>query len=64
MSTLTQKEKILLKLQDHGEDGVSNYELFDIAFRYPARINELRRDGYNIQSVHVAGSQWRFILDE
>jgi vacuolar-type H+-ATPase subunit D/Vma8 len=55
---LTQKERILRLLQD--KRTVTNYELFDIAFRYPARILELRNDGYVIDSKQVKGSKWQF----
>lgn len=64
MSNLTQAEQILLRLQEAGEDGVSNYELNKIAFRYAARIHELRKDGHPIVRQHIKGSQWRYYLDE
>jgi hypothetical protein len=39
---------------------VTNYELNKIAFRYSARIRNLREQGYIIVSNHVGGSLWTF----
>lgn len=58
----TQAEKILQALQDAGEEGVSNYFLNSICFRYGARLFDLKQQGYDIQRKHVKGSEWRFIL--
>lgn len=60
----SQKEKIYNLLSQAGNVGVSNYDLNNICFRYGARIQELRQEGYNIESKKVVGSMWKFILKE
>ncbi len=55
----TQTGKILRLLKKHGE--LTNYELNRICFRYGARLQELRREGHIIVSVHDKDSRWRFI---
>lgn len=46
---LSQAEKIIRILKDAGNRGVPNYEFPKQAIlRYSARIDELRKDGYNI----------------
>lgn len=54
----TQTRKILKLLKM--KRVVTNYELSKIAFRYSARIMELRKDGYIIVSSHKGGSLWTF----
>lgn len=39
---------------------VTNFELNNIAFRYSARIKDLRDEGHRIVSTHITGSQWTF----
>ena len=46
MKTPTQKERILRRLQ-HGP--TTNRALNEIAFRYSARIDELRAEGHQIE---------------
>ena len=58
----TQSEKILEALKLAGPAGVSNYDLNDIAFRYSARIKDLRDRGHKIEAVKGKGSNWTFIL--
>lgn len=58
----TQRDRILRILRQAGEVGVTNVELNRICFRYGARIDELRRADYAIDSIHVDGSIWRFVL--
>ena len=41
----------------------SNVQLNRICFRYGARIFDLKRDGYNIDSERVKGGLWQFRLD-
>ena len=54
---LTQKEKILamLKLRQH-----SAVELNKIAFRYSARIEELRNQGHNIETIREKNSKGKY----
>lgn len=61
---LSQKERILQLLRT-GE-GVTNRELNDIAFRYSARISELRDEGHAIRWEQVKGTPGltRYWLDE
>jgi hypothetical protein len=44
-----QRERILSLLEERGELGVLNLELNEIAFRYGARLKELRDEGYQDQ---------------
>lgn len=57
---MSQKEKILELLEQRST--VDNYALNQVAFRYAARIAELRADGYNIKARHDKGSRWLFTL--
>lgn len=57
---LTQKQRILNTLKDHYTTGVTNITLNSICFRYAARINDLRNDGYIIESKKSKGSVWIF----
>lgn len=59
---VTQRDKILELLREKGT--VSNYDLNSIAFRYGARLQELRDNGYVITSRHIKGSKWTFTLTE
>ena len=49
---MTQKERILARLQ---RGPATNRDLNDIAFRYSARIAELRNEGHNITWRAVKG---------
>ena len=57
---MTQKEKILDLLSTH--DQVDMRDLNAIAYRYGGRIDELRRDGYNIETVKIEGSHFAYRL--
>lgn len=59
---MNQSEKILDLLEKAGDKGVTNYTLNKIAFRYGARIHELRKQGYLISSLRVSESLWKFVL--
>jgi hypothetical protein len=56
------KEKILATLREAGLRGVTNLELNEIAFRYGARIFELRKLGYEIDKEYVEPGVWRYTL--
>lgn len=58
--TASQTARILKLLQT--EHGVTNHQLNRIAFRYSARIADLRNEGWDILSIHEKGSLWRFVL--
>jgi Helix-turn-helix domain len=58
---MTQTEKILDLLR---QGSATNEQLNNIAYRYSARINDLRRKGFNIISEHIGGSKWRFTLND
>lgn len=53
---LTQTAKILRLLKAKGR--VTNFELRKIAWRYPARILDLKHEGHQIRSVHDKGARW------
>lgn len=57
----TQKEKILRLLQAN-PDGVTNYQLNEIAFRYGAIKFILCQEGYDIENVHIKDSLWIMVL--
>ncbi|WP_059387693.1 helix-turn-helix domain-containing protein [Arthrobacter sp. Hiyo1] len=59
--SLTQTAKILKLLKAKGK--VSNFELRKIAWRYPARILDLKHEGHQIRSVHDKGARWFYIYD-
>lgn len=48
-TTASQRAKILDLLQQHGQ--VTSVELNAIAYRYSARIHELREDGHSIATL-------------
>lgn len=58
---LTQTAKILALLKKKGK--VSNFELRTIAWRYPARVRDLKNEGHIIRSVHDTGARWYYIYD-
>lgn len=58
----TQSERILAKLKEAGQYGVSNRDLNNICYRFSARIHDLRRQGYNIKGTQIARGYWKFHL--
>ncbi len=56
-----QRESVLLALRAAGTGGVTNLQLNAICFRYGARIWELRREGYDIETKPEGESVFRFI---
>jgi hypothetical protein len=53
------KARILARLQ---AGPATNHELNGIAFRYGARLLELRREGHAITSEQVGGGVWVYAL--
>lgn len=58
---LTQTAKILNLLKKKGK--VSNFELRTIAWRYPARVLDLKHEGHLIRSVQENKTLWYYIYD-
>ncbi|WP_026536959.1 hypothetical protein [Arthrobacter sp. 9MFCol3.1] len=58
----TQTERIYDKLEAAGDKGVLNIDLMPIAWRYSARIADLRRDGHRIRTTHIKNAVWKFTL--
>lgn len=58
---MTQKEKILARLK---RGPATSPELNEIAFRYSARIDDLRKLGHNITSERLKQGVWLFTLIE
>lgn len=58
---LTHAAKILTLLQKKGK--VSNFELRTIAWRYPARVLDLKHEGHLIRSVQENKTLWYYIYD-
>ncbi|KSZ59696.1 hypothetical protein Z045_05885 [Rhodococcus pyridinivorans KG-16] len=62
MSTpLSHTARILKLLKARGK--VSNFELRKVAWRYPARILDLKKEGHRIRSVHDEGTRWFYIYE-
>lgn len=58
-----QRDRILALLQQAGERGVSNLLLNEVCFRYGARLWELRKEGWDIDTVKVGDDGvYRFVL--
>ena len=55
------REQILALLQERGVRGIANDELNRICFRYGARIYELRKQGYLIETVRFGEGLFRFV---
>lgn len=53
---------VLALLHERGLSGVLNTELNEIAFRYGARIFELRQMGHDIRKECVGPGVWRYWL--
>lgn len=59
-----QRDKILAWLRMRGAKGVLNIELNGLCMRFGARIFELRKAGYDIKTVKLDDSRFRFVLEE
>lgn len=58
---LSHAGKILKLLKEKGK--VSNFELRTIAWRYPARVLDLKHEGHLIRSVQENKTLWYYIYD-
>lgn len=58
MTGTTQTGRILKLLQE--KDSVTNVELNRIAFRYSARLHNLRKEGHDILTVQESKGKWRY----
>ncbi len=58
----THKEKVLHALKTHKT--VSNTYFNEVLhiYRYSARVDDLRNEGYEIESKHIKGGVWEFTL--
>jgi hypothetical protein len=59
---MNQSEKILALLEKAGDYGVTNVTLNRIAFRYGARLMELRKEGYLISTLYISPGLFRYVL--
>ncbi len=59
----THTAKILKLLKAKAKGKVSNLELRKVAWRYPARVLDLKHEGHLIRSVHDKGPLWFYIYD-
>ena len=57
-----QRDKILGLLRERGSAGVGNRELNALCFRYGARLFEIRRDGYDVETICEGAGIFRFVL--
>ncbi len=57
-----QRARILQLLRARGPAGATNRELNEIGFRYGARIWELRRQGFDIETIAKGQACFRFVL--
>ena len=58
----SQLEKILNRLKEAGEEGVTNSELSRISLQYSARLMELRLKGYVIETIPLKNGVYKYIL--
>ena len=57
------KDRIFRLLVSHGAQGATNSELLQVGgFRYGARIFELRREGWEIETIPSGEGLYRFVL--
>jgi len=62
---MNQASRILQKLRARGKTGVMNYEFVHMMppiLRYSARIDELRKEGHDIQTKRIKKGIFKFIL--
>lgn len=59
---ISARERILRLLRARGSAGATNLELNSISFRYGARLWELRRRGFVIESRNDGGGRFVFLL--
>lgn len=57
----SQTSRILRLLKKNGK--ATNIQLRTIAWRYPARILNLKQEGHLIRSIHVKGAVWLYMYD-
>lgn len=61
----SQKETTLKWLEARGLVGVNSFEGYKVGMpRLAARINDLRKDGYNIKSIQLKKNEVKYILLE
>ena len=60
--TLAHRDRILGLLRECGPAGATNRELNEIGFRYGARLWELRKQGFSIQTIREGEGLFRFVL--
>lgn len=58
----TQKSRMIEALIEAGENGVTNYELSNIATCYTARLSELYSVGYSISVTHMGNGLYKYVL--
>ena len=58
----SQKFRILKWMANVQPEGLMNYNLNTICFRYGARIMELRRDGFEIETERIKQGLFKFTL--
>lgn len=59
--SLTQTSRILAVLKKRRK--VSNFELRTIAWRYPARVLDLKKEGHLIRSIQESRTLWYYLYD-
>jgi hypothetical protein len=58
-----QRERMIAKLEEAGERGVTNVEFVAMRiFRYSSRLRENRQKLFDIETIHVRGGLYRYIL--
>jgi hypothetical protein len=58
----SQTEKIINLLRNAGADGVTNIELAEVSLKYDARISELRRKGFIIETIYISSGVYKYVL--
>lgn len=63
----SQKERVLSLLKNAGKQGVMNYTFYQLKspiLRASARVYELRKEGYNIETEQIKKGYYKYILRE
>ena len=61
---MSQKDKILELLQERGDAGASSRDLNNIAYRYSARIKDLRDEGHEIETKPIKKGLYKFTIKQ
>jgi len=64
LKSTTQTGRVLELIKRNNKYGTTNFELSRVALKYSSRIDNLRKEGYNIQAVRITKGTWKYYLNE